>query len=148
MKILLLQDVQGLGKKGDICEVKDGYGKNFLIAKGLADFATNAVINRYKAEQKRAAQLVAQEKALMEMAAKKIGEVTLKIAQKVGANGSLYGAITKEHIAEALAKEHRLEIDKKTIELKNPIKSTGVYEVEIKLGYGICGILKIDVEAQ
>ncbi|EEO26303.1 ribosomal protein L9 [Helicobacter winghamensis ATCC BAA-430] len=148
MKVLLLQDVKGLGKKGEICEVKDGYGKNFLIAKGLADFATNAVINRYKAEQKKAAEMAAEEKALMEMAAKKIEEVTLKIVQKVGANGSLYGAITKEDIAESLAKEHRIEIDKKTIELKSPIKSTGVYEVEIKLGHGIHATLKVDVEAQ
>ncbi|WP_279129257.1 50S ribosomal protein L9, partial [Helicobacter winghamensis] len=60
MKVLLLQDVKGLGKKGEICEVKDGYGKNFLIAKGLADFATNAVINRYKAEQKKAGETAQQ----------------------------------------------------------------------------------------
>ncbi|WP_297809644.1 50S ribosomal protein L9 [uncultured Helicobacter sp.] len=148
MKVLLLQDVKGLGKKGDICEVKDGYGRNFLIGKGLADFATNEVINRYKAAQKRAAELAAEEKSLMEMTAKKISEIVVKIIQKVGANGSLYGAITKEDIAEALAKEHRIEIDKKTIELKTPIKSTGIYEVEIKLGHGIHATLKVDIEAQ
>lgn len=148
MKVLLLQDVKGLGKKGDICEVKDGYGRNFLVGKGLADFATNEVINRYKAAQKKAAELAAEEKSLMEMTAKKISEIVVKIIQKVGANGSLYGAITKEDIAESLAKEHRIEIDKKTIELKNPIKSTGIYEVEIKLGHGIHATLKVDVEAQ
>ncbi|MCL9818809.1 MULTISPECIES: 50S ribosomal protein L9 [Helicobacter] len=147
MKVLLLQDVKALGKKGEICEVKDGYGKNFLIAKGMADFATNEVINRYKATQKKIAQQAAENRALMEMAAKKIEEITLKISQKVGANGSLYGAITKEDIAEELARAHRLEIDKKSIELKSPIKSTGVYEVEIKLGGGIHANLKIDVEA-
>ena len=148
MKVLLLQDVKGLGKKGEICEVKDGYGRNFLVGKGLADFATNEVINRYKAAQKKAAEVAAEEKALMEMAAKKIAETTLKIVQKVGANGALYGAITKEDIAEKLAKDHRIEIDKKTIVLNNPIKSTGVYEVEIKLGHGIHALLKVDVEAQ
>lgn len=148
MKVLLLQDVKGLGKKGEICEVKDGYGKNFLIGKGLADFATNEVINRYKAAQKKAAEMAAEEQALMEMAAKKIAETTLKIVQKVGANGALYGAITKEDIAEKLAKDHRIDIDKKTIVLNNPIKSTGVYEVEIKLGHGIHALLKVDVEAQ
>lgn len=148
MKVLLLQDVKGLGKKGEICEVKDGYGRNFLVGKGLADFATNEVINRYKAAQKKAAEVAAEEKALMEMAAKKITETTLKIVQKVGANGALYGAITKEDIAEALAKEHRIDIDKKTIVLNNPIKSTGVYEVEIKLGHGIHALLKVDIEAQ
>ncbi|TLD86954.1 50S ribosomal protein L9 [Helicobacter sp. MIT 05-5294] len=148
MKVLLLQDVKGLGKKGEICEVKDGYGRNFLVGKGLADFATNEVINRYKAAQKKAAELAAEEKSLMEMTAKKISEISVKIVQKVGANGSLYGAITKEDIAEALAKTHRLEIDKKTIELKAPIKSTGIYEVEVKLGHGINATLKVDVEAQ
>ena len=148
MKVLLLQDVKGLGKKGEICEVKDGYGRNFLVGKGLADFATNEVINRYKAAQKKAAEVKKKKKALMEMAAKKITETTLKIVQKVGANGALYGAITKEDIAEALAKEHRIDIDKKTIVLNNPIKSTGVYEVEIKLGHGIHALLKVDIEAQ
>lgn len=147
MKVLLLQDVKSLGKKGEICEVKDGYGKNFLIAKGMADFATNEVINRYKALQKKAAEVAAEEKALMEMAAKKINEITLKIAQKVGANGALYGAITKEEIAQKLHEQHRVEIDKRTIELKNPIKSTGIYEVEVKLGHGINATLKIDIEA-
>ena len=79
MKVLLLQDVKGLGKKGEICEVKDGYGRNFLVGKGLADFATNEVINRYKAAQKKAAEVAAEEKALMEMAAKKITETTFKM---------------------------------------------------------------------
>ena len=80
------------------------------------------------------------------MTATKIAEITLKISQKVGANGSLYGAITKEDIAQSLLENHRLNIDKKTLELKNPIKSTGVYEVEVKLGQGICAVLKVDVE--
>ncbi|MDD6055516.1 MAG: 50S ribosomal protein L9 [Helicobacter sp.] len=148
MKVLLLQDVKGLGKKGEICEVKDGYGKNFLIAKGMADFATNEVINKYKAAQKKAAEMEAENKALMEMTAKKIAEITLKISQKVGANGQLYGAITKEEIAEKLESDFRISIDKRTIELKNPIKSTGLYEVDIKLGGGIHAVLKVDVEAK
>ena len=144
--MLFLYDVKGLGKKGEICEVKDGYGKNYLIAKKMADFATNTVINRYRSEQKKALEIAAEEKALVEMTAKKIAEITLKISQKVGANGSLYGAITKEDIAQSLLENHRLNIDKKTLELKNPIKSTGVYEVEVKLGQGICAVLKVDVE--
>lgn len=148
MKVLLLQDVKGLGKKGEVCEVKDGYGKNFLIAKNMADFATNEVLNRYKAAQKKAAEMAAEEKALMEMAANKISALRVKKVQKVGANGSLYGAITKEDIAEILSKEHRIDVDKKTIMLKNPIKSTGVYEIEIKLGHGINATLNFDVVAE
>ena len=133
MKVLLLQDVKGLGKKGEICEVKDGYGRNFLVGKGLADFATNEVINRYKAAQKKAAEVAAEEKALMEMAAKKITETTLKIVQKVGANGALYGAITKEDIAEALAKEHRIDIDKKTIVMDHTIDTLGTHKVVLNV---------------
>lgn len=148
VKVLLLKDVNGLGKKGEICEVKDGYGKNFLIAKGMANIATNEVVNKYKAEQRKIAEENAEQKSLMEMTAKKISEITLKIEQKVGANGSLYGAITKEDIALSLNENFRIDIDKRSIELKNPIKSTGIYEVEIKLGHGINAVLKIDVEAK
>ena len=108
---------------------------------------TNKVNKKKKTKKKRAEKKADENQALMEMAAKKIEAITLKIQQKVGVNGSLYGAITKEDIAKELVQKHRLEIDKKTIELKNPIKSTGMYEVEVKLGHGIHAVLKIDVEA-
>lgn len=148
MKILLMEDVKGLGKTGEIHEVKDGYGQNFLIAKGKAKHATNEVINKYKAEQKKKEEVQALQMAERKQLVASLKESTLKIVRKVGANGSLFGAITKEEIAESLEKAHRISVDKKEIELKSPIKSTGIYEIEVKLGYGISGILKIDVMAE
>lgn len=148
MKVLLLKEVKSLGKAGEICEVKDGYGRNFLIAKGLAQVATNETINRYKSQEKKRKE---EEAALIEelnILAKKLQNITLKITKKVGANGSLYGAITKEEITQAFKDSHNIEIDKKALELKNPIKSTGVYEIDLKLGFGIHAICKVDIEAQ
>lgn len=146
MKVLLTKDVKGLGKAGEIHEVKDGYGRNFLVGKGMAEIATNEVINRWKAEQKRRAEREAEELAKLKDIAIQLEKITVKIIKKVGANGSLYGAITKEDISEALEKESKIEIDKKSFELKTHIKSTGIYEVDVKLGHGIHAILKVDVE--
>ncbi|WP_104578439.1 50S ribosomal protein L9 [Helicobacter felis] len=148
MKVLLLKDVKNLGKAGDVCEVKDGYGQNFLLAKNLAQLATSAAINHYKANQKKRAELEAQELAHKQEIAKKLESITLQIVKKVGANGALFGSITKEEVVEALRAQHSLEIDKKTLELKTPIKSTGIYEIEVKLGAGVHGVLKIDVVAE
>lgn len=148
MKVLLLQEVKSLGKAGDICEVKDGYGKNFLIAKGMAQVATNETINRYKKEEKirkeKEAALIEELKQL----ADKLKQITLILPRKTGANGSLYGAITKEEIAQAFKESHNIDIDKKALDLKNPIKSTGIYEIDLKLGFGLHTICKIDVQAQ
>ncbi|WP_121756347.1 50S ribosomal protein L9 [Helicobacter felis] len=148
MKVLLLKDVKNLGKAGDVCEVKDGYGQNFLLAKNLAQLATSAAINHYKANQKKRAELEAQELAHKQEIAKKLESITLQIVKKVGANGALFGSITKEEVVEALRAQHSLEMDKKTLELKTPIKSTGIYEIEVKLGAGVHGVLKIDVVAE
>ena len=148
MKVLLLQEVKSLGKAGDICEVKDGYGRNFLIAKGMAQIATNETINKYKKEEKirkeKEAALIEELKQLAE----KINNLTLILIRKTGANGSLYGAITKEEIAQAFRESHNIDIDKKALDLKNPIKSTGIYEIDLKLGFGLHAICRVDVQAQ
>lgn len=148
MKVLLLKDVKSLGKAGDICEVKDGYGKNFLIAKNLAELATNESINKYKARQKKLKEEEEALKAKLNEVVKKLDSVTLKISKKVGANGSLYGAITKEEIAQSFKEAFDIDIDKKALELKTPIKSTGIYELDLKLGFGIHATCKIDIIAE
>lgn len=148
MKVLLLEDIRGLGKKGEVCEVKDGYGKNFLIAKNKARHATNEVINKYKAEVRKREEQIALEIAEKKQLIKTIETLTVKIAKKVGNNNALFGAITKDDIVENLKMEHKLEIDKKDIEIKNPIKTLGIHEVEIKLGHQISGKLNIEVLAQ
>ena len=145
MKVLLTKDVKGLGKSGEVKEVKDGYGKNFLVGKGLAKLATNEVLNKYKSEQKRKAEHEATEIDEANALKEKLTTLKLTIKHKVGNNGSLFGAITNKEISEELKKQATLEIDKKNIVVKKAIKSVGVYDVDCKLGHGIHGTLTIDV---
>jgi len=145
VKVLLTKDVKGLGKSGEVKEVKDGYGKNFLVGKGLAKLATNEVLNKYKSEQKRKAEHEASEIDEANALKEKLTTLKLTIKHKVGNNGSLFGAITNKEISEELKKQAKLEIDKKHIVVKKAIKSVGVYDVDCKLGHGIHGSLTIDV---
>ncbi|MCH5314184.1 MAG: 50S ribosomal protein L9 [Helicobacter sp.] len=146
MKVLLLEDVKGLGKKGEVCEVKDGYGKNFLIAKGKAQHATNEVINKYKAELKKQQELEALEIAQLQQIKQSIESLKLILHKKVGNNEVLFGSITKDEIALALS-EHKVYVDKKHIEIPQAIKHTGAFEVQVKLGHSINATLKLVVEA-
>jgi len=136
MKVLLTQDVKGLGKAGEVKEVKEGYGNNFLIGKGLAKAATPAVMAQYKAEQKKQAEEDAAELARLKELAAKLEKAEVKLAKKIGANGHLFGAITKDEIAHAFA-EAGLEFDKKSIEIAHPIKEVGKFEISIKLGHSL-----------
>ena len=145
MKVLLIKDVKSLGKAGEIKEVKDGYGQNFLIAKGFAKRATDEVIEEWKKEQEERAKAEAKEIARLKEIEKKLADIKLVIKHKLGANGSLYGAVTKEEIAEALKAQEGIEIDKKSIEIKNPIKTTGSFDISIKLGHGIHAHLNLEI---
>jgi large subunit ribosomal protein L9 len=145
MKVLLLKDVKGLGKAGDVKEVKDGYGQNFLIGKGLALHARNDVLRKHESDLKKQAAQDAAEMARLKEVEKELAKTELKIIRKLGANGSLFGAVTKDEIAHELLEQHKIEIDKKTIEIKNPIKMTGLFEVTIKLGHGIHAPFKLEI---
>ena len=145
MKVLLIKDVKTLGKAGELKEVADGYGKNFLIGKGLALHATTEVLNRYKAEQKRAAENEAKEIATAKELAEKINATKLTIKHKVGANGHLIGSVTNKEIAEALSNQFSIEIDKKNISVEKKFKTVGIYEVDCKLGHAIHASLKVDI---
>mgnify|MGYP003602600187 FL=1 len=145
MKVLLIKDVKTLGKAGELKEVADGYGKNFLIGKGLALHATTEVLNRYKAEQKRAAENEAKEIATAKELAEKINATKLTIKHKVGANGHLIGSVTNKEIAEALNNQFSIEIDKKNISVEKKFKAVGIYEVDCKLGHAIHATLKVDI---
>jgi len=148
MKVLLIKDVKGLGKAGDIKEVKDGYGKNFLIARGFAKLATDSVIKQWEAQQRKKAQEKAAEIDRLKKLKEKIEKIKLTIKHKVGANGALFGAITNKEISEYLKKDFDIDIDKKHIEIHPPIKQTGEYEVDIKLGHGIHAKLDLIVEGE
>jgi large subunit ribosomal protein L9 len=147
MKVLLIQDVKSLGKKGEIKEVKEGYGRNYLIAKGFAKLATKEVIKEWEEEQKKKAELEALEIAKLKKEKEILENLTIKIEKKLGKNGHLYGAVTKEDIASSLKKQEKLEIDKKKIDVKN-IKTLGEHTVNIKLGHSIQAKLKIIVEGK
>lgn len=145
MKVLLIKDVKSLGKTGEIKEVKDGYGKNFLIKNGLAKHATNEVLRQYEAQKKREKKALEEEIKKLEALKAQIEKISLKVTRKLGANGSLFGAVTKEEIAKDLHQLHNIEIDKKTVEIDQPIKATGVYEISVKLGHGVFATLKTEV---
>ncbi|MFA7084139.1 MAG: 50S ribosomal protein L9 [Arcobacteraceae bacterium] len=147
MKVLLIKDVKGLGKEGEVHEVKDGYGKNFLVGKGLALLATNEVLNRHKAQERKRAEIEAQEIALAKEVAQKIEASKLTIKHKVGANGSLIGSVTSKEISETLLEQLDIEVDKKQIQVDAKMKTIGIFNVECKLGHGIYATLKIDIIA-
>jgi large subunit ribosomal protein L9 len=146
MKVLLIKDVKGLGKAGEIKNAKDGYARNYLIPKGFAKLATPEVIKEWEEEQKRKEEELKKELAKLNELKEKIESTPIVIKHKLGANGQLYGAITNKEVAEAL-KEKGIEIDKKHIDMKQ-IKSVGEYEVDVKLGHGIYAKLKLIVEGE
>lgn len=145
MKVLLIKEVKSLGKAGEIKEVKDGYGKNFLIGKGFALQATPEVIAEYEAKKAELAKIEAAEIAEAKELAEKLNSTKLTIKHKVGANGHLIGSVTNKEISEELNSQFSIEIDKKNIALKDKIKSVGIYEVDCKLGHAIHATLKVDV---
>ncbi len=145
MKVLLIKDVKSLGKKGEIKEVKDGYGRNFLIGNGFALHATNEVMKRYEAEQRRKTKEKADEIARLKEIENKLASLKLIIKRKLGANGSLFGAVTKDEIAQELKNQKTIEIDKKTIEIDKAIKMTGYFEISVKLGHGIHAKLNVEI---
>ena len=147
MKVLLIKDVKTLGKAGEIKEVADGYGKNFLIGKGLASQATNEVIAKHNAEQKKLALKEEEEIKAAKELAEKINSTKLTIRHKVGANGQLIGSVTNKEISEELEKQFSIMVDKKSIVVDNKLKTIGIYEVSCKLGHSVNATLKIDIIA-
>ena len=146
MKILLLKDVKGLGKAGEIKNAKDGYARNFLIPKGLAKVATDEVIKEWQEEEKRKEEERKKEIAKLNDIKSKLEDLTIVIKHKLGANGHLYGAITNKEVSEKL-KELGFDIDKKDINMKQ-IKAVGEYEIDIKLGHGIHAKVNLVVEGE
>lgn len=145
MRVLLIKDVKSLGKAGEVKEVKDGYGKNFLIGKGFAKLATDEVIAGWEEDKRLAAEAEAQEIAELTALKAKLETLEVSITRKLGDTGHLFGAVTKEDIANALETDHGIAIDKKHIEAKKAIKMTGSHAVDLKLGHGIHAILNVTV---
>ena len=148
MKVLLIKDVKSLGKAGEIKEVKDGYGKNFLIGKGFAKHATAEVLAAHEEEKRVEAENLAAEIASLKELATKLDKCEIIITKKMGDNGHLFGSITKDEIAHALLEQHAIEIDKKHINEKLSIKTVGEHDVDFKLGHGLHATLHVDVQGE
>jgi len=148
MKVLLIKDVKSLGKRGEVKEVKDGYGKNFLIGKGFARHATPEILAQHEREELIVAQNLEKEVNKLKEIAAKLDKAEIIITKKLGKNGHLFGAVTKDEIATALKEQHGIEIDKKHINEKNPIKTVGEHDLDFKLGHGLHATLHVDVQGE
>ena len=146
MKVILLQDVKGKGKKGQMIEVSDGYARNFMLPKKLAMEATADAINTMRMNDKAAAEKAAREKAAVLDISNKLRSMTLTVKAKGGGAGRLFGAVTNTEIADALKKNAGITIDKRKIVIDEPIKNVGTYTVKCKLGYEIVGQLTVKIE--
>lgn len=144
MKVLLIKDVKTLGKAGEIKEVKDGYGQNFLIGKGLAKLATPEVVEKWKAEQEEIARNLRDELARLEAEKITLEAATIKVEKPLAPVG-IKGSVGNADISTAIQSQLNIELDKKHINLKKALKSTGVHEVDAKLGHGIHATLKVEV---
>lgn len=148
MKVIFLEDVKGKGKKGEIKDVAEGYAINFLFKKKLAVEATAANINRLKAqaehEAKRAAQQLAEAKEL----AKQLSETVVTVSTKAGSGGKVFGSVTAKQIADALAEQKNLKVDKRKIHLEEPIKVLGTTVVPVKLHPEVTAELRVHVKAE
>ena len=143
MKVVLLQDVKGQGKKDDIVNVPDGYARNFLFPRKLAAEADKKVLNDIKNKEAAKARRIELEKAAARETAEKLQSLLVKIPIQSGADGKLYGSVTTKDIAEALLAQHGVEVDRRKIVLDNPIKAYGTYTVDIKLYPEIAGKLNV-----
>jgi len=144
MKVLLIKDVKALGRAGDIKDVKDGYGQNFLVAKGLAKIATPDVVENWKIEKEN------REKELKEELDKlKTEKITLEATEvsieKAIAPVGIKGSVGNADISKAILETLNIKLDKKNINLKKALKSTGVHEVDAKLGHGIHATIKVNI---
>lgn len=148
MKVLLIKDVKSLGKAGEVKEVKDGYGQNFLIKKGFAKHATPEILAQHAEDERIAAENLAKEIADLKDLAKKLDKLEIIITKKLGQNGHLFGSITKDEVAHALLEQHNIEIDKKHITDKVAIKTVGEHDLDLKLGHAIHATLHVDVQGE
>ena len=147
INVILQQDVKNLGKTGEVVRVRPGFARNFLIPNQLASTATSGNVNRLEHEKRQASARNAKAKAAAQEVATKVAATPVTLARKVGEEGKLFGSVTSKEIGAALA-EKGVEIDRRNIQLAEPIKQTGTYEVPVKLGYDVTATIKVEVTAK
>ncbi len=146
MKVILLQDVKGKGKKGQMIEVSDGYARNYMLPRKIAMEATADAVNTMRMNDKAAAEKAAREKAEALEIARQLREMTLVVTAKGGGAGRLFGSVTNQEIADALKAKSGISLDKRKIVISDPIKNVGTYTVTCKLGYEISAPLTVKIE--
>lgn len=145
MKVILLQDVKGKGKKGQMLEVSDGYARNYMLPRKIAMEATPDAINTMRMNDKAAAEKAARERAEALETSKKLKAMTLTVTAKGGGAGRLFGSVTNQEIADALKAQSGITLDKRKIVLSEPIKTVGTFTVQCKLGYEINAPLTLKI---
>ena len=146
MKVILLQDVKGKGKKGQMLEVSDGYARNYMLPRKMAIEATADAVNTMRMNDKATQERIAKEKAEAMEVSKKLREMTVVVNAKGGGNGRLFGSVTNQEIADALKAKTGIALDKRKIVINDAIKNVGTYTVTCKLGYEITAPLTVKIE--
>lgn len=148
MKVILKQDVNKIGKKGDLLEVTDGYGRNFLIARGLAEEATEGKIREL--QQMQMTQKIKDDKKLKiaEESKKKLGGKVVRIKVNTGEGGKLFGSVTNAQIADALTSQYGVPVDKKDLKIEETVKQIGEYRFKVKLYAGVDAEMTLKVESE
>ena len=146
MKVILLQDIRGKGKKGQMLEVSDGYARNYMLPRKMAIEATADAVNTMRMNDKATAERIAREKAEAMETGKKLRELTVTVTAKGGGAGRLFGSVTNQEIADALKAQTSIALDKRKIQIADPIKNVGTYTVTCKLGYEISAPLTVKIE--
>lgn len=145
MKVILLEDVKGKGKKGQIVEVSEGYGRNFLLPKKLAEIATESNINEAKQAANSQAHKAQKELDEAKLLAAQLKDVVVTIPVKVGGDGKLFGTVTTQDVADQLQKKNGFEIKKQKIDMKDHIKSLGSYEATLKIHTDVSAKIQVQV---
>lgn len=145
MKVILLDNIKGVGKKDEIINASDGYARNFLFPKKLAVEANNENMSKLKAKKQSEQYKKDVNKENAEKIAKKLDDITLTIKVKAGENGKIFGGVTSKEISEELKKQYKIDIDKKKIILNENIKNLGSFDISMKLFEGVAGKLKVKV---
>ena len=148
MKVILKENIKSIGKKDEIKNVSDGYARNYLFVKDLAVEATPGNLAKLQTKKDSLAFKKSQEKEEAKKIADKLSKITLEFKVRAGENGKIFGGVSNKEIAEKLNKDYKIVVDKKKIDLKEPIKILGVKRVEIKLFKGVVGVVKVSTKAE
>ena len=148
MKVILLDNIKGVGYKDQIIDANDGYARNFLLPKKLAVEANNANMSKLKEKQDSNAFRKSEDKKAAEELKEKLSKITLTIKVKAGENGKIFGGVTAKEVSEQLKAQYKYDVDKRKIEIKETIKTLGTFNINLKLYEGVVGNLKIEVVSQ